>query len=1284
MKQGWVGIATLCVLLGGSGVLAQSTASITGVVVDSDGGVIPGATVTVKNNATGESFTAITTGQGAFTVPSIITGTYTVVVSLEGFKAVVLENVVVNAGAPAAVRATLEVGGLTEQVIVQSNAELVQTASATVSTTLDTRQVMNLPLSSRNATDFMAFLPGVQTAAATRDSIISGLPQSTINMTLDGVNIQDNTNKTTDGFFAIVGPRLDAVEEITLSTAAQGAEGTGMGATQMRFVTRSGTNQFRGSVFHAYRSDELNANTWFNKRDGIDKAQLLLNQPGFNLGGPIVLPGFNGRNRAFFFVNYEELRQPGGQRRTRTVLHPLAQAGNFRYNTSQGVQQVNLFELAARSGHLATPDPIISRLLGDIRSATGTTGNLRDLGDPLFQEYSFENKTQALNRYPTVRVDYQATDKHRLTYSMNIQRFGGGFDTTNNRDPFFPGFPVAANQTSERRAMSGWLRSILSTNLVNELRVGYGGAPVVFGFDQFTADMWSGSNVNQGGYYLNWNSPTFITNPGPSATPSARDAYQRFVENTLNWQKGAHSVNMGGSFSTFDLWNDGQQIVPELRFDVVQADPAGAMFTAANFANASAPNLAAAQRLYNILTGRVSHILGQARVNEDTGQYEFLGLGRQRARQQQVSLWWQDQWRLKSNLTMNLGLRYEMQFPFVAGNDSYLTADIEDVFGVSGVGNLFKPNTLTGREPEFRQLRKGERPYPMDWNNVAPSFGLAWTPSAKGGFLHRLTGETGDMAIRGGYTRSYQRLGLGSFTGEVGDNPGVLLNVNRDSTNGNLGQLPLLFRDASRLTPADFPRTLAFPYHDVIGGDVTIFSPNLRVPTADTWQAGVQRAIGRSMSVEARYVGSRSDGNWRTNNYNEVNIIENGFLNEFKLAMTNLQNNIAAGRGASFAYMGPGTGTSPLPIFLGYFNGVGGANVNDPAAYASTRFRDTNYVNTLARFNPNPYQAADQLDADATQRSNALRAGLAANFLVANPHLLGNGTNQAGANVVENSERTTYHSMVLEFRRRPMNGLSFQSNYVFGRALESQFYSLRVDSPLVPNGGAEGDVTHAFKFNAVYELPFGQGQRFAGGVNSFANAFIGGWSVAGNARLQSGRLVEFGNVRLVGMDKDELQSMYKVRIDQGGRVWMLPQAVIDESVKAFNASATTLSGWGAQGPPSGKYIAPADSIDCIETIRGYGDCGTRSLVLTGPMFKQVDFSITKRVGLWGRSSAEFRVDILNALNSVNFVPVAMANIPTDQVNFNRSNGSSPDDYDVTELVTGNQARIVQLVSRIRW
>ena len=142
------GFAFLVILAAAGRVEAQgaSTAPISGVAVDSGGGVIPGASVVVTNKATGETFNTFTSAQGVFSVPSLITGTYTVTITLEGFKQAVIDNVIVNAGVPATVRATLEVGGLTEQVLVQSTAELLQTQSATVSTTLDTREISNLPL----------------------------------------------------------------------------------------------------------------------------------------------------------------------------------------------------------------------------------------------------------------------------------------------------------------------------------------------------------------------------------------------------------------------------------------------------------------------------------------------------------------------------------------------------------------------------------------------------------------------------------------------------------------------------------------------------------------------------------------------------------------------------------------------------------------------------------------------------------------------------------------------------------------------------------------------------------------------------------------------------------------------------------------------------------------------------------------------------------------------------------------------------------------------------------
>jgi hypothetical protein len=164
-----------------------------------------------------------------------------------GFKSAVLNGVQVNAGVPASVRVTLDVGGLEETVVVEGGSEIIQTQSAAVTATIDTNQILKLPTGSRSALDFITTLAGVNTPAGSRDSTINGLPQSAINITIDGMSAQDNWLKTTDGFFARVSPRLDAMEEVTVNMAAQDAANTGQGAVQIRFATRSGSNDFRGS-----------------------------------------------------------------------------------------------------------------------------------------------------------------------------------------------------------------------------------------------------------------------------------------------------------------------------------------------------------------------------------------------------------------------------------------------------------------------------------------------------------------------------------------------------------------------------------------------------------------------------------------------------------------------------------------------------------------------------------------------------------------------------------------------------------------------------------------------------------------------------------------------------------------------------------------------------------------------------------------------------------------------------------------------------------------------------
>jgi Carboxypeptidase regulatory-like domain/TonB-dependent Receptor Plug Domain len=1259
-----------------------STQTLSGTVVDASGAVIPGADVSAKHNGTGIVSTAVSNSEGLFSLPSLPIGTYTVTVTLQGFKTVVIQNVVLTSAGQANVKATMEVGGVAEQVTVSSSSEIVQTQTSGVSQTVNTNQILKLPITSRSALDFVNMLPGVSTPNGNRQATINGLPRSAINITLDGVNIQDNTLKGSnggDGFFAIVIPRLDAIEEVTVSSAAQGADAAGQGAVQVKFVTRSGTNSFTGSGYEYYRRDRLNANTWFNNRDGVTKPKLKQDQFGIRTGGPIVFPGlFDGHNKAFFFVNYEEVHQPSDTTRNRTILNPAAQAGNFSWAGGT----VNVLQLAAANGQLSSVDPTIAQVLTDIRTATGKTGSVSSI-DGNLQRYTFNVPVASVRRYPTVRLDYNLSKNNRLSGSYNWQKFTDFPDTLNNRDNQFPDFPIAAGQASKRISFASSLRSTLGRNLVNEARVGYSGAPVEF-FPEMNLGMYTGNLVNTNGFHLNFpNVGQQLTAAGATAAPQSRNATDVTAENTLTWLKGAHSITMGGAYSQFSIWMKNSSLVPQISTGMVTTDPALGLFTPANFPGASTANLNAARDLYAFLTGRVSQISADARLDEGSGKYVYEGVGLQRGRLREYGGFAADQWRIKQNVTINGGVRWDVQNPFYALNSSYTFADIANICGVSGVAgddrcNLFQSGSTPGIHPVYQQYKAGDPAYKVDYNNFAPSAGIAWTPQARPSFLKPLMGE-GDFVVRAGYTRSFSRSGLNDFTGPLNSNPGVVITgpVTRSETNGNLlvGGAPLLFRNSALLGPPTFSETPSYPILPPVAAgygtqSINGFANNIQVAYADSWQGGITRSLGKSMAVEVRYVGTRGHGEWANLNQNEFNIVENGFLKEFRQAQANLQSNIANGRGNTFAFTGA-PGTAPLPTFLAFFNGVNAAGAANAAAYAGANWTNTTFLGFLAAQNPNPFGFASAgnngLLGNTTFRANATAAGVPVNYFVANPENLG------GARVTTNLNDTKYDSLQTEFRRRLANGLQFQASYVFGHGFNSSFLSFRTGSVMRRNAGDPGDITHQFKSNVVYDLPFGRGRRWGGNVNGVMDRIIGGWQIGVASKIQSGRLVDIGNVRLVGMSRDDVQKMFNLRFDDAGKqIYMWPDDIVQNTILAFAVSPTSATGY-AGAAPSGRYFAPANGPNCIEVANAnVGACGTGSLVVTGPTFKAHDIRFSKRTDIIGRTNIEFAAELLNAFNHPNFTPISGIG------------SSTVAGYQLTALTGTDTRRTVQLVARINW
>jgi hypothetical protein len=1321
--RGFVRRLFVCVLLAVAvegfavrGAFAQgsSTSSIAGTVVDTSGAAIPGADITATATATGTTFRAVSTDVGAFTIPAVPSGTYTVTVTLQGFKTAVLKDVGVSVSGPANIKATLQIGGVEESVTVGASSEIVQTQSTSVAQTLSARQIQNLPVPGRAAFDLVAYMPGVTSTDGTiRGATVNGLPQSAVNLTLDGMNIQDNYLKTSDGMFARVSPRLDAVEEVTIATASQGADMAGQGAVQVKFVTRGGTNKFSGSGYYYLRRDWMNTNTWFNLHRNVDAAGNALSkpvlsqyQPGFRVGGPVMIPGlWNGRDKAFFFVNYEEVRSPGAVTNTRTIMSPLSEQGQFQY---AGGPTVDLLALAARNGQVARIDPIIGKMLSDVRAST-SQGTVSATTDPLTQTFAWQAPTTSKTTYPTLRVDYNLTSKHRVTFTTTRNHILSDPDTTNTQQTVFPGFPVHGLQDSQRYSGQGSLRSTLTNNMVNEMRFGATGGATKFSPD-LAISMYGGTPVgDMHGYSISWSNFKSLSNPSPASATSAREGKTRVFEDTLNWIKGAHAISTGLSYTRAGVWLYNQQLVPTITLaGTVTGDAADAMFSAANFPGASATDLTNARTLYGVLTGRVTSIGRNARIGGD-GNYTVLGASNQYGTLPQWGTFVQDAWRWKPNLTINAGLRYDVQMPFFSLNDSYSMATLGDIFGVSGtgsdfapgstvtgLGNLFKPGVLQGSATTFKAFPKGAKAYNTDWRDFAPSVGAAWTLGKDEGFLHTLLGNAGNSVVRAGFSRAYQRGGMSDFTGVFGSNPGIAIDATRGQTNNNLGTpLPLLLSGGDLSSPA-VPASRIFPMAvPNASSSVFTFDPNIKTPYGNSFSGGWQRGITRDMSIEARYIYTKSVGTWTTNNtngylnYNELNIVENKFVNEFRVAQGNLQANIAAGPGRgciggvttagcqnNFAFTGA-PGTSPLPIFLAYLNGS--AAVSDPTKYTGNNWTNTTLVQSLFPLNPNPFAAANAIRTSASLLANGGTAGMPSNFFVANPDV-------SAADVVGNGPDTHYHGIQLVLNRRFARGFLFQSNYSYGKGYQQQFYSFH--KPYMEteenfsnsgNGSATGNVRHVWSTNWVYELPFGRGKLLGGNAGPVVQRIIGNWSFQGVARLQSGRMVDFGDVRLVGMSADDVRKSFKPRLVTDPvnpfrtLVYLLPQDIIDNTVKAFSVNATGYS----NGAPTGRYFAPPNGPDCLETaqtsnsntLTAFGDCGVRSLIATGPKVMRFDMSLVKQIPIAKGVNLETQLQVFNVFNRVNFNPVTGI-------------GAVSDSFQVTGAV--DQSRTMQMAFRIQW
>src|SRR5262245_45492958 len=319
-------ILSLMLLLTASGRLGQApTGTLRGVVLDPAGARITGAQITLKDNATGTQYSTQTGSTGEFTIANLNAGNYTATITKAKFRTGVFQDVKIVVSETYSLNAKLEIGAVTETVVAVAGQEVMQTESPVVGASITGRAITELPFSSRSTLDLATLMPGAATTGRARQTSFDGLHKGSINITYDGINAQDNLLKSNDGFFTITRPSIDAVEEFSISTAANSAQDAAQGAVQIKMETKRGGNAFHGGAWEYLRNDWLNSNYFFANLAGLPRQVQRLNQYGGKVGGPIL------RDKLFFFADIDNYSSPQTRTFTRQILSPDANNGIFTF-----------------------------------------------------------------------------------------------------------------------------------------------------------------------------------------------------------------------------------------------------------------------------------------------------------------------------------------------------------------------------------------------------------------------------------------------------------------------------------------------------------------------------------------------------------------------------------------------------------------------------------------------------------------------------------------------------------------------------------------------------------------------------------------------------------------------------------------------------------------------------------------------------------------------------------------------------------------------------------------
>lgn len=837
-----VGVLCLQFSFSGSPLYAESTnATVTGRVLDPSNAIVVDAVVAAVNAGTNITYSSSTNAEGLYTLPNLPPGTYQIEISKPGFKTVIKPDVVLHVQDVVALNFSLPIGSVSESVTVTAETNLAQTETTTLGHVVDEKEVVNLPLVSRNYTQILALSPGVASDVTnasglgrnSQDVFVSGMGSGANNFQMDGVEINNFGSNRAGESYGIYGgiavPDPDTIQEFKVQTSLYDAsDGRAVGAN-VNVVTKSGTNSFHGTVFEFFRNNVLNANDYFSNLNGQKRPVLRQNQFGGTFGGPIL------RNRLFFFGSYQGTRQANGVGSASfetVVLPPLT---NDRSAATLGTQfcgQTGAFGGTAVACDGSNINPAALNLLnyklanGQYLFPTPQVIQPDGNGFSVFSIPAYANEDQFL-----INADYALSAKHTLS-----ERFFGSRtpETLPMLYGSLPGSPYTDNLQNRNLVLK--LSSALSNTLFNEAK---------FGFVRNYTDLEAGSSRKSSDFGM--------TSANP-AVPGLPELYVGNLDIENGWDA---EVTVNNNFSGVDQfsWVHGRETI-RAGFEVerVQFSFDQSALKAGGLTLLSFPDLLLGQSAAQNGTS-VSNIYG-----------DFVPAGDQ-AREMRATDWaayFQDDIKVTSRLTLNAGLRWEVFggvydkhgrasdfWPQLANNDfsqgsNYTGFVVASNFNGSLPTGVFRNGNKTCCSDATRQ-------------NWEPRVGLSWRPLA----------HTDSLVVRVGYGMFSSRPAGNEVGPVLLGTPPYGYFVNNSGATIALATLQQPFNPAPP-PDSDFPIFLPRTPSSSLGNQSV--SPGFRSFSVQSFSLNVQRELLRDFLLEVGYVGSRGTRLNRFYPYNQASL----------------------------------------------------------------------------------------------------------------------------------------------------------------------------------------------------------------------------------------------------------------------------------------------------------------------------------------------------------------------------------------------------------------------------